>query len=128
MIQQMIKISKKDERNIVPKKWGQEIIIHNDEKYCGKILQFIRGSKFSMHFHMKKHETWFVDYGVFNLRYVDTNTAEIHTEVLETGAIIEIEPGTPHQLIAVTEGAIFEVSTTHYDYDSYRVEKGDSQL
>lgn len=123
----MIKIIT-EEKEIVPKKWGSEIIIHNDEKYCGKLLQFSRGARFSMHFHIKKHETWYVSYGIFNLRYIDTQTADVHTEVLEAGTIIEIEPGTPHQLIAVTEGGIFEVSTQHYDDDSYRVEKGDSQL
>jgi hypothetical protein len=30
-------------------------------------------------------------------------------------------------LEAKTEGTIFEVSTTHFDSDSYRVWKGDSQ-
>ena len=29
--------------------------------------------------------------------------------------------------ICRTEGTIFEVSTTHFDSDSYRVWKGDSQ-
>jgi len=125
----MIKIIKEDHnRQVIPKKWGCEIILHNDDKYCGKLLQFERGSRFSMHFHMMKTETWYVNYGVFNLRYIDTSTADMHTEILEAGTIIEIEPGTPHQLIAVTKGEIFEVSTPHYDSDSYRVEKGDSQL
>jgi len=35
----------------------------------------------------------------------------------------------PHQLITGEQGGeIFEVSTEHFDDDSYRVEKGDSQL
>lgn len=125
----MIKIIKEEhDKQVIPKKWGNEVILHNDDGYCGKLLQFFKGSRFSMHFHIYKTETWYVNYGVFNLKYIDTSTAETHTEILEAGSIIEIEPGTPHQLIAVTKGEIFEVSTTHYDSDSYRIEKGDSQL
>jgi hypothetical protein len=30
-------------------------------------------------------------------------------------------------LIALTDGEVFEVSTQHFDSDSYRVWKGDSQ-
>jgi hypothetical protein len=31
----------------------------------------------------------------------------------------------PHQLFAETDGEIFEISTQHFDSDSYRVQKGD---
>ena len=38
-------------------------------------------------------------------------------------------PGQPHQMLALTEGAtIFEVSTQHFDTDSYRVKPGSSQI
>ena len=36
-------------------------------------------------------------------------------------------PGQPHQLEDLTDGIVFEVSTEHFDSDSYRVWKGDSQ-
>jgi len=44
----------------VPKGWGHELILVNNEKYCGKILFFKKGCKFSMHYHMIKQETWYV--------------------------------------------------------------------
>jgi len=47
----------------IPKGWGREIIIENNEMYCGKILEFKKGCKFSMHFHMEKDETWWVEKG-----------------------------------------------------------------
>lgn len=112
---------------IIPKKWGSEIIIHNDEDYCGKILRFNEGARFSMHFHMKKSETWFVQRGRFKLRFIDPETADELTEILIQGDVVEIPPGNPHQLIAIEEGDIFEVSTQHFDDDSYRIIKGDSQ-
>jgi len=112
---------------IVPKKWGEEIIIHNGEEYCGKILKFKRGTKFSMHFHIKKKETWYVHSGEFTLHWIDTKTADLRITVLRVGDIIDVERGDPHQLFATTAGEIFEVSSQHFDDDSYRIGKGDSQ-
>jgi mannose-6-phosphate isomerase-like protein (cupin superfamily) len=111
----------------VPKGWGEELIIENNDKYCGKLLVFKAGCKFSMHYHMIKDETWYVDKGEFIYRWIDTETAEVHEQHLKVGDIVRQRPGQPHQLEAKTEGTIFEVSTTHSDSDSYRVWKGDSQ-
>lgn len=113
--------------SIVPKKWGKEIIIHNGEDYCGKLLVFKVGAKFSMHYHIQKKETWYVQEGKFLLRHIDTSNATIHEKEIGVGTIVEINRGEPHQLIALTKGVIFEVSTQHFDSDSYRIEKGDSQ-
>ena len=114
-------------KRIIPKAWGEEIIIHNDEDYCGKILKFNAGAKFSTHFHLKKKETWFVQEGKFLLKYIDTRDATPMEKELTAGMIIEVQRGDPHQLIALTKGIIFEVSTQHFDDDSYRIGKGDSQ-
>lgn len=80
-----------------------------------------------MHYHMKKDETWYVQDGYFVYRWIDTETAEVHEEFLEPGHVVRQLPGQPHQLEAITDGVIFEVSTHHEDSDSYRVWKGDSQ-
>ena len=111
----------------IPKGWGEELIIENNEKYCGKLLIFKPSCKFSMHYHMIKDETWYVDKGEFIYRWIDTETAELHETTLKPGDIVRQRPGQPHQLESIDDGVIFEVSTTHYDYDSYRVFKGDSQ-
>lgn len=124
----MLEIIKEEKnKNIVQKKWGCEIILHNRLDYCGKILKFHEGGMFSFHYHLEKTETWFVNKGTFILNYIDTTNAEKYTTQISEGDIIEIEKGTPHQLIALTDGEIFEVSTMHYEHDSYRIEKGDSQ-
>jgi mannose-6-phosphate isomerase-like protein (cupin superfamily) len=125
----MITITNIADENIrVPKAWGDEIIIHNGEDYCGKILRFKKNAKFSLHFHSKKTETWIINKGLFSLITIDTRIAARQTITLTEGDIIHIEPNTPHQLIALEYGEIFECSTPHYDDDSYRIEKGDSQL
>ena len=111
----------------VPKGWGEELIIENNEMYCGKLLIFKRGCKFSMHYHLIKDETWYVNKGSFIYRWIDTETAETIKVVLYVGDVVRQRVGQPHQLIALTDGVVFEVSTQHFDEDSYRVLKGDSQ-
>lgn len=109
----------------VPKGWGHELIIVNNEKYCGKILVFKRGLKFSMHYHMVKQETWYVNAGRFVFNWIDTDGGEEHTMELTVGDVVTIPVGMPHQLHAITDGEIFEISTEHFDSDSYRIKKGD---
>ena len=111
----------------VPKGWGEEIIIENNEMYCGKLLKFKKGCKFSMHYHLIKDETWYVDKGEFLYRWIDTETAETIEQKLKVGDVVRQRVGQPHQLIALTDGVVFEVSTQHFDEDSYRVVKGDTQ-
>jgi len=114
---------------IVDKSWGYELWIHNTEAYCGKLLVFNKGSKFSMHYHLLKEETWYVSKGRFEYWWIDTGNAIEYKENLLEGDVIHLKRGQPHQLKALTESAtVFEVSTQHFDEDSYRVKPGDSQL
>ena len=111
----------------ISKGWGKEIIIENNDLYCGKVLVFNKGCKFSMHYHMEKDETWYVNKGEFFYRWVNTEDASICEKKLTPGDIVRQPPGQPHQLKALKAGEIFEVSTHHKDSDSYRVFKVDSQ-
>lgn len=117
--------TKKTPAEIVEKGWGREIIFINNDEYCGKILCFEKGKKFSMHYHLKKKETWYVSKGSFILVWVDTENGTTYREQLKEGEIITNERGEPHQLIALEYSEVFEVSTKHYDSDSYRMYKGD---
>ena len=67
----------------VPKGWGHEVIFVNNELYCGKLLVFKKGAKFSMHYHLIKDETWYVDKGEFVYRWIDTETAEVIEQQLK---------------------------------------------
>lgn len=110
------------------KKWGEEVILHNDSEYCGKLLRFNGGAKFSMHFHAINNETWCINHGHFELHFIDTKTTEKHIVSLIQGMVVDVERFSPHQLIALTDGEIFEMSTQHFDDDSYRIGRGDSQI
>ena len=112
----------------VPKGWGEELIIENNEMYCGKLLIFKKGCKFSMHYHLIKDETWYVNEGKFLYRWIDTETAETIEQELKEGDVVRQRVGQPHQLTSLQPNSIvFEVSTQHFEHDSYRVEPGDSQ-
>tara|TARA_R100001460_G_C3480530_1_gene168241 strand:- start:235 stop:597 length:363 start_codon:yes stop_codon:yes gene_type:complete len=112
---------------IVKKGWGEEIWIHNDEEYCGKILRFYEaGSRFSLHYHILKKESWYVNKGSFKFIYLDTEEGIEKEEFIHYASCITIERGQPHQLIALEDDSeIFEVSTQHFDEDSYRIRIGD---
>ena len=61
--------------------------------------------------------------GPFTEDDFDTGGGEI-----KVGDVVRQRVGQPHQLEALTDGVVFEVSTHHEDSDSYRVLKGDSQI
>ena len=107
----------------VEKKWGYELWIHNDNEYCGKLLVFTKDrNRFSMHYHIKKKESWYVQEGRFQFNYIDVENGKLKGTQLEKGQSVTIERGQPHQLIALEDNSIvFEVSTEHFDEDSYRV-------
>ena len=113
----------------VEKGWGHELIFESNDLYCGKLLCFHKsGNKFSMHFHMKKDETWHVLSGSFIVRWIETADASINEQVLEKSDTWRNTPGMPHQLEAIEDNStIVEVSTPDSVEDNYRIARGDSQ-
>lgn len=111
----------------VKKGWGSELIWATNDKYCGKLMKFNTGAKFSMHFHAEKDETWYVLDGVFEVHVIDTNNASTTVKFLHPGNTLRNLPLVPHRVICIEEGTIIEVSTPDSVEDNYRVLPGDSQ-
>lgn len=111
----------------VKKGWGHELIWATNEKYCGKLLKFNKGAKFSMHFHAEKDESWYVLDGLFMIKFIETKDASMHEVTLKAGEVWRNRPLQPHQVICLEEGTIIEVSTPDSVQDNYRVLPGDSQ-
>jgi len=111
----------------VEKGWGHERIWATNDKYCGKLLNFKTGSKFSMHFHAEKEETWYVLSGKFKVRTINTQNAKQMELMIGEGMTWHNMPLVPHQLECIEEGVIIEVSTADSVEDNYRVMPGDSQ-
>ena len=98
---------------IVKKVWGQEEIIVNNNKYCGKILTVNKSFRCSLHYHKIKHETFYV------LQGNPLMEIEKYSVDAEVGDIFEILPNTLHRFSAPTgEVKLIEFSTHHEDSDS----------
>lgn len=108
-------------QEIVKKPWGQEIIIVNCPLYCGKILQFNAGYCGSLHFHLKKTETWYISKGRILFSYPDPATGILYTEIMKEGSVVTHKPGQAHIVEAIEDTDIFEISTQHFDEDSHRM-------
>ena len=108
----------------VDKSWGYEIWMANNEKenYCGKILYIKFGNATSMHFHQKKHETFYILEGSLNIEIIDTITTDKYTKTINEGEVFVLDRLVPHRLIPNGGDVKFvEISTFHEDSDSYRV-------
>jgi mannose-6-phosphate isomerase-like protein (cupin superfamily) len=112
--------------NFVPKGWGFEKWIVNNEKYCGKILYFVKDRQCSWHYHKIKDETFYIQSGKIILYYGWHEQKHLAASVvLKRGDHFHIPVGLKHQMFALEDTELFEFSTQHLDEDSYRIEKGD---
>jgi D-lyxose ketol-isomerase len=135
----------------VPKVWGSENWIVNNERYCAKYLNLNQGYECSVHYHAVKDETFVILEGEIELKAVELkdhmeiilpllNEGEpesIHEDALAIKSVLlnkmgritlvpgdsfRVKPFVAHQFKALTPTAkILEVSTTHYEEDSYRL-------
>ena len=117
---------------IIPKGWGEERWIHNDELYCGKLLVVNQGKQCSLHYHKLKTETFYITKGRVRMELTDVVGANrqppLIREVFEMkeGDSILLKPGMVHRFTSLEGDAhIFEFSTQHFDEDSHRIVKGD---
>ena len=108
----------------IEKDWGYEIIRVNNklEDYCSKILYIEKDKSTSMHYHVNKHESFYVRKGTLCVNLIDTSTTDTNIVILEEGDCMEIPRCQPHQLSSV-EGAVEfdETSTYSSDSDSLRI-------
>lgn len=117
---------------IVPKGWGEERWIHNDQLYCGKLLVLEGGKHCSLHYHKLKTESFYVAQGRLRMELTDLASAQQdpplirETFELGPGDAILLKPLTVHRFSGLAaETHIFEFSTEHFDTDSHRIVPGD---
>ena len=111
---------------LVPKGWGFEKWIVNNEEYCGKLLYFVKGKKCSWHYHILKDETFYIQSGKILLLYGEEDELTSSDElILEKGDRFHITRGMRHQMTALEDTELFEFSTQHFESDSIRIIKGD---
>jgi mannose-6-phosphate isomerase-like protein (cupin superfamily) len=111
---------------IVPKGWGREVWIANNDLYCGKILEIKKGKRCSLHFHKLKTESFYLRSGRLRIRIKQSPEAEtIEQFELAAGQCMDVPRGLIHQMEALEDAELFEFSTQHFDSDSYRLVRGD---
>ncbi len=113
----------------IDKGWGFEVLWANNDKFSGKLLVFPKaGAKTSMVFHKEKRKSWFVNAGQFKITFIDIQTGLTNEAVLEEGKTVDLSELGPHQLEALMDNSIiFEVGTTDFVEDRFRLAPGDSQ-
>jgi len=110
----------------IPKGWGYEKWIVNNEMYCGKLLFLEKGKRCSWHYHKLKDETFYLQSGLMSLYYgEEDDLSKADMIVLTPGDKFHVPVGLRHQMVALNDTELFEFSTQHFDSDSYRVIRGD---
>ena len=95
------------------REFGAIIIDVVNRSYCKKLIIQLPRQKHPYHYHRQKEETFQVLYGDF---VVEKDGTPTH---LTAGDLFLVEPGCWHKF-STMGGVIFEeISTTHYDDDSY---------
>ncbi len=100
----------------VPKPWGHETIWAHSERYVGKILHITAGHELSVQYHNRKDETVYLLSGEIIYRVQKDGNDDVLDDVkLKVGESFRITPGTIHQMVAVTDCDVLEVSTPEVD-------------
>lgn len=98
----------------VPKPWGHETIWAQSDRYVGKILHINAGHELSVQYHNRKDETVYLLSGEIIYR-VQGNEEALDDVRLRIGESFRITPGTIHQMVALTDCDVLEVSTPEID-------------
>ena len=98
----------------VPKPWGHETIWAHTDRYVGKVLHIKAGHALSVQYHNKKDETVYLLNGelVYRVQMDGDKLEDMH---LKAGESFRISPHTIHQMEAVTDCDVLEVSTPELD-------------
>ena len=98
----------------VNKPWGYESIWAHTDRYVGKLLHINAGHALSVQYHSEKDETVHLLRGTMVYRVADA-TGALREVVFTEGQSFRNEPGTVHQMEAVTDCDVLEASTPHLD-------------
>jgi len=93
----------------VPKPWGHETIWAQSDRYVGKILHIKAGEELSVQYHNRKDETVHLLSG--EIVYRVHRAGRLEDVQLRIGESFRITPGTIHQMVALSDSDILEVST-----------------
>lgn len=103
------------EGKVVGKPWGWEVWWAVTDAYAAKVLEVMAGHSLSLQYHARKLESLYFQAGTGRLRLGET------WQKVQPGHVVTLPPGTIHQIEAVTDMTIIEVSTPELE-DVVRLE------
>lgn len=106
----------KEEIKVVPKVWGEEWWLVNNDKYCGKLLKVDRGAESSLHYHPVKQETFYCLDGQVGL--IISGKSYMLGPYSRPKTIMPLEA---HMFTGLIKSVILEISTHHDDNDVVRL-------
>lgn len=105
----------------IEKSWGYEQLLHNGV-YCAKLLVYTRPIRSSLHYHERKHETFYVASGVFEIQ---VGVGDRPLLQVRAGFHIVLPPQTRHRIRCIEPGTIVESSSHDDPADCVRLEPSD---
>ena len=96
---------------------GATIVECINRDYCKKLIIQIPGQRHPLHFHKKKEETFQVLYGIQEVE------VDGRRRTLYPGDIQLVQQGVWHEFWTETGAIIEEISTTHFNDDSFYADK-----
>ena len=116
----------KGEQHVVPKGWGFERWVVNNDLYCGKLLSFDKDKCCSWHYHAIKDEVLLLNAGSLKVLFSEQDDITLADSlVLKPGDAFHVPVGLRHRMVALEASEVYEFSTHHEDADSIRIARGD---
>jgi mannose-6-phosphate isomerase-like protein (cupin superfamily) len=122
----------KGKANIVKTGWGYKEMVANLPAFGLMVLNLKKDKKSSIHHHFNKVEMYYVLEGRVSVNYLekleDFNKDDLSclkSEIIGVGESFLVPPPTIHQILALEDSKVIEVSTQHVDKDMIRLVLGD---
>ena len=99
--------------------WGYEIIWAKHNSHGSKIMVFDKkGGKTPFYFNKTIEKTWFVNNGIFNVKWVDTKDGKMYQQELKEGSVFFVETLKPCSIeCKSSNGSITEANSGHVEND-----------
>ena len=101
--------------------WGYSYLIRAGQDVCVKELHFLVGGKTSLHTHAYRTEILHVTSGLFLIRVIDPTSRITYEATYGPSMKVTLYPGRAHQITALQEGILVEVSTNYSETDIIRL-------
>ncbi len=92
------------------KPWGYEILFAHTPLYAGKIIFIRQGHRFSLQYHKKKDESFYIYQGKALLE-MDGQDGKPEESIVQAGDCFRVQPMTKHRLKAIEDTTLLEAST-----------------